>query len=420
MMARFTWHDWLEDGSVVDGENDIGADIEETRTIKVPVDTDVTPLWKAAYLGKVDMVKMLLKKRANIEAKDSTYGRTPLWIAAESGQFEVMQVLLEKEAYIEARDTYNGRTPLWVAAELGREDTVKLLLQYGAEIDTKDVHHCTTPFWVAVQHGKKEVIPLLLSAGAQAHVGRVEVLVMYLAITRGHHSTIKLLAEHGVDITSVDFFGRTLLMGGKPIFDILPDTDNVPFINKQDHSGRSALTWAVILNESINTLLLHGAEINTTDLFDLSLLHWSASSVRTNKLSLCTTLLENKCYHINSTNINGWTPLHVAAKRGTSAIVSLLLEAGADPLITDKYGKTAKDLLSNNYIHKDETYQNNYHVTDILLNLQPYSCITEMHEPFSADPKTRDIRYKDTVDLIKQCRNNSTNRYAFYIFIILK
>ncbi|XP_014241188.1 ankyrin repeat domain-containing protein 40-like [Cimex lectularius] len=45
--------------------------------------------------------------------------------------------------------------------------------------------------------------------------------------------------------------------------------------------------------------------------------------------------------------INGWTPLHWAAKRGRTEIVKLLLENGADPTITTEKGETAAALATN-------------------------------------------------------------------------
>ena len=43
-------------------------------------------------------MKLLLEKGAELEAKDSDYGRTPLLWAVKSGHDEVVNLLLEKGA----------------------------------------------------------------------------------------------------------------------------------------------------------------------------------------------------------------------------------------------------------------------------------------------------------------------------------
>ena len=46
---------------------------------------------------------------------------------------------------------------------------------------------------------------------------------------------------------------------------------------------------------------------------------------------------------LNARNRYGFTALHLAARRGCEEFVSVLLSAGADPLIRDTYDRTALD-----------------------------------------------------------------------------
>ena len=69
-------------------------------------------------------MKLLLKRGANVESKDTESGRTPLSLAAEYGHKAVVKLLVEKGADVESKSRY-GRTPLWWAAGNGHEAVVK-------------------------------------------------------------------------------------------------------------------------------------------------------------------------------------------------------------------------------------------------------------------------------------------------------
>ena len=68
-------------------------------------------------------------------------------------------------------------------------------------------------------------------------------------------------------------------------------------------------------------------------------------------LETVSSLLRGNLTDVNSQHtINGWTPLHWAAKRGYSQIVSSLLEFGADPAITTNSGETPAQLTTDRTI----------------------------------------------------------------------
>jgi hypothetical protein len=119
----------------------------------------------ASYLGLSEVVQdMLVKEKPDIYLeKVNEYGRTPLSWAARQGREAVVKLLLEKGAEIEAKDEY-GRTPLSWAAGQGHEAVVKLLLEKGAEIEVKDEYGSTPLSWAAEQ-GHEAVVKLLLEKG---------------------------------------------------------------------------------------------------------------------------------------------------------------------------------------------------------------------------------------------------------------
>ena len=90
-----------------------------------------TPLHAAAFAGNVEMVKLLLRYHAKVDARDKS-GMTPLLWTTMGGKSEVAAVLLSNGADINAHDR-SGRTTLELA-KIAREDNlIELLRQRGAK-----------------------------------------------------------------------------------------------------------------------------------------------------------------------------------------------------------------------------------------------------------------------------------------------
>ncbi|KAH7109731.1 hypothetical protein B0J13DRAFT_600603 [Dactylonectria estremocensis] len=106
------------------------------KTTRMRTTEYFTDLMLASYYGHCVVVKLLLEKGAEIEAKDSEHGRTPLSWAGWNGHEAMVRLLLESGADIECK-AEDGRTPLSRAAVDGREAMVKLLLERGADIECK-------------------------------------------------------------------------------------------------------------------------------------------------------------------------------------------------------------------------------------------------------------------------------------------
>eukprot|EP01103_Thecamoeba_quadrilineata_P001528 TRINITY_DN11384_c0_g1_i1.p1 TRINITY_DN11384_c0_g1~~TRINITY_DN11384_c0_g1_i1.p1 ORF type:complete len:130 (-),score=23.14 TRINITY_DN11384_c0_g1_i1:119-487(-) len=81
-----------------------------------------TPLHAAADFGQVEIIKYLISKGANVDAKDS-YGHTPLHLAVYESHTEAVKVLIEKGASTKIVAS-NGKTPL----EVAEKDEIKKLL----------------------------------------------------------------------------------------------------------------------------------------------------------------------------------------------------------------------------------------------------------------------------------------------------
>jgi ankyrin repeat protein len=94
----------------------------------------------AAQFGHADMVGLLLDHGANVNLKNQTRGATALHIAVYANQPEVAKVLIARKANLEATEA-NGGTPLAMATYLRKPEMVKLLTDAGASATAKSAFY---------------------------------------------------------------------------------------------------------------------------------------------------------------------------------------------------------------------------------------------------------------------------------------
>ena len=92
-----------------------------------------TPLHHAAEKGHIKVVRLLLDTKGSEINTQSKSQSTPLWLATRNGHEAVVKLLVNKGANLEAKDS-DGWTPLFGAAENGHEAVVKLLANKGANL----------------------------------------------------------------------------------------------------------------------------------------------------------------------------------------------------------------------------------------------------------------------------------------------
>jgi ankyrin repeat protein len=90
-----------------------------------------TPLHVAAYTGDAEMVRVLLKHHAKVDARDKR-DLTPLLWTAFGGKEDVAQVLLSNGADVNARGK-DGRTTLDLAKNTLNDKLIELLRERGAK-----------------------------------------------------------------------------------------------------------------------------------------------------------------------------------------------------------------------------------------------------------------------------------------------
>lgn len=123
-------------------------------------------LLTGSLTGDVEAVVAALDEGARLESRDVRLDLTPLMLSIYRDHAEVLKVLVSKGANLNARNP-RGQTPLMMLASGGQLDLVSYLLQSGAEIDARDELGNTALLW-ATYWGHREVIARLLAAQADA------------------------------------------------------------------------------------------------------------------------------------------------------------------------------------------------------------------------------------------------------------
>ncbi|KAI7970553.1 hypothetical protein EIK77_004579 [Talaromyces pinophilus] len=125
---------------------------------------DHTALHHAASKGYIDVVRLILNTKGAAVDFVAKSKITPLWLASANGHDNVVSLLIRNEANIEARDDL-GRTSLCRAAAEGHYLVVELLVRNGANIEATD-NLGWTPLCRAAKNKHVSVVELLVENGA--------------------------------------------------------------------------------------------------------------------------------------------------------------------------------------------------------------------------------------------------------------
>ncbi|MBB6429070.1 glyoxalase superfamily protein [Algisphaera agarilytica] len=164
------------------------------RALKKHVDdlneTRYQPFVAAIQRGDVAAVAEALDKEPGlIRARLNAHNRSALHQAAWQGQAEVVRLLLERGAEVNARDRGDHAYPIHFAAELGLIEIVKMLVEAGAEVrGGGDTHGLGVLGWATCfQETRPEVARYLLSRGATHHI--------FSAVALGDADAVRHLVE---------------------------------------------------------------------------------------------------------------------------------------------------------------------------------------------------------------------------------
>ena len=202
-----------------------------------------TPLHIVARFGPVEMVELLIRMKADVNAT-AYNGFTPLHLTEAK---DIAALLIRAGADLDKRDNW-GKTPLRTAAQRGLAPVVEAILESGYPCDLTSAvmlgkrelairlarenpaalkrRHATmnlwggdTPLAVAAGQGDLELVKVFLDAGADVNDGTVmpnagsgKATALTNAVWGGHKEVVELLLRRGAstDVVGGKFY-RTIL-----------------------------------------------------------------------------------------------------------------------------------------------------------------------------------------------------------------
>ena len=158
-----------------------------------------------------EIIQEILKKDIKINETDQS-NRTPLHLACKYGDPEIVQMLVKKGADINANGGPVQGSPLFVAILNGKNDIAKNLLEQGAKVKGFPYILYAVGFGTSTPNWKTdhELVKLLQSKGADINRtdGTVDCTPLQCAVQMEDLETVKLLFELRADPTKKGWSGK--------------------------------------------------------------------------------------------------------------------------------------------------------------------------------------------------------------------
>jgi ankyrin repeat protein len=329
-----------------------------TADVNAPQADGATALHWAAQWDDVAMARALLKAGAS-PGVATREGATPMFLAAENGSAAMIALLIEAGADANAPVLSHGETALMVAARTGRIDAVRTLLDHGAAVDAAETLRGTSALDWAADQGHADVVSLLVSSGADVnrhssvvspvsragltfaradrdgnrpreHMGSLTPLLF--AARQGALAVVTSLVAAGATIDDASADGSSPLLvavqnGNYDAATFLLERGANP--NQENVKGWTPLYLAVANRNALTTAVPPPAKNGVLDFIQAALNHGADVNHR---IKVKTEV------HAGNTSLwldeAGATPLLRAALCGDLTVVRLLLDHGADPLLS--------------------------------------------------------------------------------------
>jgi ankyrin repeat protein len=291
-------------------------------------------LFDAIHSGDAGAVKKALAAGGKTDARDAD-GVPALMHAALFARADVMELLLRRGADVNAATGTGATALMWSVPDVPK---VRLLLAHGADVKARSTNTGRTALLIAASYpGSVEIMRMLLDKGADLRAqDRNEDNALTMSASTGDVGNLKLLVERGLD---VNFRGSG---GALPLSRALTRTypDGSAYLISRGAKFRPQDIRGMAHAQPVATIewaIRKGVEINSrAKPFGRTAIIDAASSEDTGAATL--KLLLEKGADPNIADDDGETALNWAMHRGDQAKIAVLKEHGA------KEGSTRRNL----------------------------------------------------------------------------
>lgn len=255
--------------------------------------------------NRTNLLPILLKHKFDVKQPDYAY---LLELAANSNSEEIALKLVDLGIALNHQPKSGGSMVNLLASKQGMNRLFNSLIEKGvttAALNNND----ELPLMTSMRNAQQNKTKKLLEVNSPLGFG-----------SKLSGNQIHWIIENNVESGFIE-----LLMQHK-----------IPLEGK-DKNGDSPLFYAYKENKPVyvNALLQLGADATQLNNSQISVIHYAVYQ----KSPLLPVLLQH-CKNPNIQGINGWTALHFAVREGNYEAVNQLLAANANPLISDKWGRT--------------------------------------------------------------------------------
>ncbi|XP_062612180.1 uncharacterized protein LOC134273969 [Saccostrea cucullata] len=320
-----------------------------------------TPLHIAVEHGLLDVVETVIRRGANLNARDSSFN-TPLHIACVRDNINITKVLAKEGANLEVFNSFDD-SPVGVAFNNESKGILLyFMLIYPYEIYKKLLEKCIQKPSVnfRVTKNSNEIIQgFIETCGIENFSTLIEYAEtvpyssndkspLHIASGIGLLDIVESLIQCEVPLNAIDSASRTplhtacLSSNAKTIEIVETLAKSGARVNARDHEKQTPLHIACTLNNDkavhlVVILIQHGANIDVTDNKNQTPLHIACLN---NNTEIAAELINHLC-NTSVEDIEKKIPFHIACKTGNAKLAELLYES-RHLKRTDIHGKTPK------------------------------------------------------------------------------